>query len=389
MDRGVEMPPAEASADRGARRQFLQPQDASSPTHDLSPQNSHEVLSFDPTAHEPQTEEQEEETRNVELNLRRWAEQEKLQRKNSRSQPSRNHSALPTHTGLARRFSSLSRNRNTHSYENAIEMVHPGHFARRPEPAHAKRYMSVDSEEGQFVNVGEPSEQQALQADHSHSFVEPELPSGDIGSVSFDDFDENKPPHPPAQGADLPAPAPALDTPYAMAPTAAADSNMATAMARIRSQNFPTVTVGRASSVQHRRGSQRRAGPPLAVDTGAARSSSTRRGGISAIPEATHQDEADVASGTTGPASDPFASPLHEASETSSAAALSELPDTHARTHDYAGPNAAMQFSRAPEEPEITAPEKRWYWSDLLLGCGLCSTADQDEEQAAYTNPME
>lgn len=370
------------SSDAGARRQFLRPDDAASPPPNAGAPGVTEVLVIDPGTSETPTEEQEEETRAVERNLRRWAEQERLQRKNSRSQPVRNHSVLPMHTtGLVRKLSSsfAARHRHTPSaYDNAFEMVQPSAFGQHANaPRAPTRYASVDSEEGHFVHLGEPSEQQALQADHSHYF-DPDGNAGDISSVSFDDYDENKAPHDaaPPDGALAPPSAAVYDDASPLdSPTPTDDANMAATLARIRSDDFPRVTVGRASSIAARRGAAARRSP----SAGVARSD-THRGHITAIPEVAHPDEVDVASGATSiaTATDPFASPVRVPSEASGTA-----------TPDYAGPSAAMELGARTPEPELAEPAKRWYWSDLLLGCGLCSTADQDEEQAAYTNPME
>ncbi|WFC97103.1 hypothetical protein MBRA1_003769 [Malassezia brasiliensis] len=368
------------STDAGARRHFLRPEDAASPVHDTSAPSMTEVLVLDPTTSESPTEEQEEETRAVERHLRRWAEQERLQRKNSRSQPVRNHSVLPMPTtGLVRKLSNSFAARHRHtpsSYDNAFEMVRPSEYERQASVSRAPtRYASVDSEEGHFVHLGESSEQQALQSDHSHYF-DPDGQAGDISSVSFDDFDENKAPHgaPPPDVGPAPPTAAAYDDASPLAsPTPADDATMAATLARIRSDDFPRVTVGRASSIAARRRAASRRGP---TDDGR---SDVHRSPITAIPEVVHQDEADVASGATSTTTtNPFASPASGPSEASGAA-----------TPDYAGPHAAMELGPRTPDPELAEPSKRWYWSDLLLGCGLCSTADQDEEQAAYTNPME
>ncbi|WFD41542.1 hypothetical protein MPSI1_000173 [Malassezia psittaci] len=401
------------SVDYGSRGQHLHPDSATIPSQEQMTQNATEVVTLQPAMNEPQTEEQEEETRNVELNLWRWSEQEKMQRRNSRSLSSQNHSALPTHsTGLVRKISKsiASRHRNTHNYDNAFEMVHPGNFSHKESQLDgSQRHGSTSGEEGRLVSPHDPNEQQALQADNSHSYFEPEGISGDLGSASFDEMDDDKVPHHPSHSTTIQAssiqPAPeayASGSPYTnndMAP----DTNMSSALARIRSGNFPSVTVGRASSLQSRGGrSQRPATSSLTIDTNSppyVHRSNTHRGNITAIPEVNHQeDEADVASGTTSvaTASDPFASPLRGQSEASSTIAnldsyLSEAQSNSQNPGNYARPNKSMQLGKTAQDTELNSasPEKRWYWSDMLLGCGLCSTADQDEEQAAFTNPME
>ncbi|WFC97458.1 hypothetical protein MYAM1_000172 [Malassezia yamatoensis] len=400
------------SADYGSRGQYLHPESATNPSQEHMMQNATEVVTLHPAMNEPQTEEQEEETRNVELNLWRWSEQEKMQRRNSRSHSSRNHSALPTHsTGLVRRLSKsiTSRQRNTHSYDNAFEMVHPGNFSHKESaPDGSKRNALTSGEEGRLVSPQDPNEQQALQADNSHSYFEPEGTSGDLGSASFDELDDDKATQHPPDRTTLQAssiqPAPeayASGSPHTNIDMAT-DTNMSDALARIRSGNFPSVTVGRASSLQSRGGrSERRATSPLMIDTNSppyVHRNSTHRGNITAIPEVNHQDEADVASGTTSvaTASDPFASPLRGQSEVSSTAAnpdsyLGEAQSNSQNPGNYARPTKPMQLGKSSQDTELNSasPEKRWFWSDMLLGCGLCSTADQDEEQAAFTNPME
>ncbi|WFD39876.1 uncharacterized protein MJAP1_002857 [Malassezia japonica] len=406
MDVAVEEPAAAiAGADPAHKNaRFLHPEDAISPRTGSPVAQVATEGTFDPKPAYAQTDEEEEETRNVEMNLRRWAEQEKLHRKNSRHATMRNPVPTNSSSGLVRKFSSsLSRvpshlrSRNTHApLDNTFEMQGSyGHTADAPRP---HRYDSVDSDEGQFVSVGESSEQQALRADQSHSFYEQEPGTGDLGSVSFDDFDENKDPgsvrpegaQPPTTAAAYDAAVPAADAPY---PPEALDSNMASAMAKIRSHNFPTVTVGRASSVQHRKRGERPE-EALTVDTSAPYVPHTRRGVISAIPEAAHQDEVEADVVSSKAPSDPFSSPRHNASEPMSAGAISDMHPAvidmplAADQNDYQGPAASMHFGEDQRENDV-APSRRWYWSDLLLGCGLCSTDDDDEEQAGRTNPME
>lgn len=358
-----------------------------------------------------QTEEQEAETRAVESNLRRWAEQEKERRRMSRNQ----------HAGVAgggaalvrKLSSSISRMPSQRRAQIAARRERLGDTSIEMSP----RGNSVQSPE-------DSSADNAPLAPEAHG-------DGDLGSSTLDQLGRDGGESGlPAQGAgskgkgrddqvtlyDTPASGPSLLSPSMDEGNRALD--------RARAANFPTVTVGRQSSVQYRRNSQRRAqrgsggqpGTASAGGNGARRGQAPHR--FSAVQEAeSEQGHGDLSSAplhgdATGehlvsPAatmgSDPFRgddvtdSATHRSGALGSDAGLTSEGSLHsgkaARRDGFEdiqlySKASREQLSRHPEN-EIQTERPSWYWSDLLCGFGFCGSGDDDEDQAARTNPME
>ncbi|WFD31900.1 hypothetical protein MSPP1_002941 [Malassezia sp. CBS 17886] len=389
-----------------------------------------EGLSFARMAYYPQTTEQRLETQDVEEHLRRWAERERLQRKNSRVRTRLGqHSALPTNasTRLVRRLSS--------SFARAPSQVRSG--ARRvddgawqghdalAEAAAAHGYPAEgDPEESRFVSVSmsEPDEHAALQPDgtsaHSALRVVDQGAGGDLASISFDDLaalhEAQVPPRddpPTAPPLDVPGASRRVADPVVTYPPQARTEHAETpvppvALARARAHNFPTVTVGRASSVQHRRSRPQRAprAPSGAMDAPPQRAVSRA---IGSIPEASESpftgDVVDAAAASPSTLHSDHFDTLRAVRVKGSFASDDDAHATTLRDNDQFSPSVLSaplsSASAYPKPPDMRAasPERdvgpmhgSWYWSDLVLGCcGFCTSDDDDEEQAAHTNPME
>lgn len=314
-----------------------------------------------------QTEEQEQETRSVEEYLRRLSEKEKQQR---RKQLDHTPLQLTGGTSLVRRFSaSLARVpslRARHTpraspHAGSYEMTQSNYARDTALPATQYRPVSDESEESQFMS-GPPSAdpRQDLQ-DMAPLQPVAYIRSMDFSSTSLDDLsmygDVRKPDDTPVESPTSP-----VDTPGSLG-----ESTASRAMARLRSRDFPSVTVGRASSLQRRQQAARV--PPTSLP----RYDNT----ITAIPES---ESADVALAAVPVSSDTASSPALEPAKQDS---ISELPNPSTGYPRL----APMSRSDGREEPPVD-PD-RWYWSDLLLTCGLCLSTNDDEEQAARTNPME
>ena len=88
---------------------------------------------------------------------------------------------------------------------------------------------------------------------------------------------------------------------------------------------------------------------------------------------------------------DPFQTPPCSATEPLDGTPTGDWQDLPLQKHAY--PSGALMSVRGAahddEDAALSSQANRWYWSDLLLGCGLCSSGDDDDEQAARTNPME
>ncbi|WFD20758.1 hypothetical protein MCAP1_003011 [Malassezia caprae] len=310
-----------------------------------------------------QTEEQEQETRSVEEYLRRLSEKEKRQRRKRAD-----HAPLQPAggTSLARKFSaSLARVpslRARHTpraspHAGSYEMTQSNYTRDTALPTSQYRPVSDESEESQFMS-GPPSAdpRQDLQ-DMAPLQPVAYIRSADLSSTSLDDLsmfsDARKPDDTPVESPTSP-----------LGSGSFPESTASPAMARLRSRDFPSVTVGRASSLQRRQQSAR--APPTSLP---------RHGNtIEAIPES---ESADVAlAAVPDDAQAPALQPVKQGSTTE----LPELSTGYPRL-------PPMSCSERRDEPSVDAD--RWYWSDLLLTCGLCLSTNDDEEQAARTNPME
>ena len=331
----------------------------------------------------PQTEEQRLETRNVEEYLRRMSQRERLNRRSRLDAQNANASTSNGSSSLMRRLSSsiarvpsLRSARHTHqpgAKAGAYEMTQSnyGQSPRRDTPHMPQGYGPItdESEESQFMSVNIPDATESRQElnDHTPLHTDPYASTGDVSAISMEDLGESQRPF----ESDTPTSPP---DPYQYAP------GTETALARLRSQNFPSVTVGKASNRQM----QRQASMSRQTSSSAARHHT--RSPIESIPEG----DIDVTmvpsqmSGMHPTKDDPFQTPPYSGSlSRSSCTDLHELP---LQSQTY--PSAALMTTHSFRNEDTNAVD-RWYWSDLLLGCGLCKTTNDEDEQAARTNPME
>lgn len=318
-----------------------------------------------------QTEEQAQETRSVEEYLRRLAEKEKRQRRKRVE-----HAPLQPAggTSLVRKFSaSLARVpslRARHTPQRAsphggsYEMTQSSYARDAALPTTQYRPVSDESEDSQFMSAPPAADTRPDLQDMTPLEPVAYVRSMDFSSTSLDDLsmlsDARKFDDAPAESPITP-----VDPTGSMSEAAPPR-----AMARLRSRDFPSVTVGRASSLQRRQQAARV--PPSSMPRSAARHGHT----IESIPES---ESADVAL-AGGPAFHGEADP--PALEPAKQGSLAELPDL---STGY--PRLAPMSRAGRDEPP--ADPQPWYWSDLLLTCGLCLSNNDDEEQAARTNPME
>lgn len=327
-----------------------------------------------------QTEEQELETRKVEENLRRWAERDRLQRSRSRkgaTTPSNNAIVSRLGASLARvpTFRSHASAQVPSSYE--MQTTHAARHSLSA-PAHGE-YGRVDTigDESSFVRGNLPEGSESVQAlnDNAPLHYIGQDSGGDLSSPSVDDIHnmqyESAPTSP--------------DT-----PAATEQSNMDSTVARIRSRDFPKVTVGRASSFQ-----QRRRRPRLNNGVSGSRSTRNSANAIGAIPEheAPFSATSDVTEATVDDVTNPFRTPQHSHSSLNQEyVSLDKEP----LPFDMQGVSLQSDYDRAPATMHISSAsmdkrdkENKWFWSDLFLGCGLCMTDEDGDDQAAHTNPME
>lgn len=341
-----------------------------------------------------QTEEQRLETRNVEEYLRRMSEKQRMQKRARNDQPLA--ASTSGTTGLVRRIStSLSRvpslRHQRHAppeqpYANtttggAYEMTQ-SHYGAQPARLHEVPHSTIqgyepitgDADESQSPSVHIPEASESRQELHDQTPLNG-ASTGDMSTISFEDLDE---PRRTLEAEDSAV----ISLPTDMSGTSAAQR-------RLSSRNFPTVTAGKASIKQMQRTLTQR------------QRAHAKAGGtwVETIPEG--DTDADVGmmphnlnsealgAGTNVKKDDPFETPPFSAtSGRSSSTDLQELP---LQSQSY--PSAVLMTTDSAANTlrcQGTSERKnRWYWSDLLLGCGLCETTNEEDEQAARTNPME
>lgn len=317
-----------------------------------------------------QTEEQEQETRSVEEYLRRLAEKEKRQRRKRQEltplQPAGGTSLVRKFSASLARVPSLRGRHTPHrtgSTAGSYEMTQSHYVHDAALPTMPYRPVSDESEESQFMSAPPAADTRHELQDMTPLQPVAYVRAMDLSSTSLDDLsmlsDARKHDDTPAESPI--SPVDASSGPFA-------ESMGSRALARLRSRDFPSVTVGHASSLQRRQQAAR--APPASLARSASRYGHT----FEAIPES---ESADVALAAV-----PV--PIDEADkgavEPMSQNTLSDLSRGYP-----SGP--MMARTEAPDEP--ASDQDRWYWSDLLLTCGLCLSTNDDEEQAARTNPME
>lgn len=307
-----------------------------------------------------QTEEQEQETRSVEEYLRRLSEKEKRQRRkrleHAPLQPTGGTSLVRKISHSLARVPSLRTRHTPHragASSGSYEMTQ-SHYIRDGNLPAPYPPVTDESEESQFAS--DSRHEQDMAPLHPVAYVR----SMDLSSTSLDDLsmfnDARKHDDTPAESPTSPLESPG---PYSDG------ASLSRAMSRLHSRDFPSVTVGRASSLQRRQQAARSASVSARAEAPRTRYANT----IEAIPES---DSADVALASV-PRSDVTDEPT--------------FPSQASIMDSGYPPLEAMSRSEVREEPS-TDPH-RWYWSDLLLTCGLCLSTHDDEEQAARTNPME
>lgn len=365
----------------------------------------------------PQTEEQRLETRHVEDYLRNMSKKERLRRARSEHHASAASAGGGGGAALVRRIStSLSRVQSLrHSHQSlarggaggaggtggAYEMTQ-SHYAARPEnhhqqpshgrladhssrgTAHAYGRLEDESDELHAIATHIPEASDSRQELHDRTPLRTETyATGDLSTISLEDLNEARPTRADSVISMSPPPESDVSTPTSPPLRPGTEA----ALARLRAQNFPSVTVGGASRKElQRQASARSTQQRLRLDTHNA-------GAIQPIPEGDADTDVTMIpsseSTSVSKKDDPFQS-------VSSSASLDRTPtsdwqDLPLQTHAY--PSGTLMSARGTprdvEDAALTSQANRWYWSDLLLGCGLCGSGDDDDEQAARTNPME
>lgn len=325
----------------------------------------------------------EEETRQVEENLRRMLRQEHETRRQRYGQITPGQSS----GGLVRRLSvGLSKMPTWRARrpapppaatagDESFEMAQ-SHYERDDHAAGHYGPVGDSTEDAPYAHDAPPVHTSSRWSSHGPYQAANDLTLASVESIStplslntlakpYDDGSALVP-SPIEPGSPLEAPVTYRDT-----------APMSTALARIRSRNFPTVTVGRASTRQQWRRSGLHEQGSSSAYTPAPGRSTIIAPGTTALVEgeepSTNGDVTDVSL-----EKDDAMTPVSLAS--------SRFPDDGlprpAHTYDHTG---AQRHDTSPD-PDETG---RWYWSDLLLGCGFCLSHNDDEEQAARTNPME
>lgn len=338
-----------------------------------------------------QTEEQRLETRHVEEYLRRMSEKHRTQKRARHDQPQA--ASTSGSTGLVRRIStslsrvpSLRHQRRAPSeqpYENtttgsAYEMT-PSHYGAQPAPLHEVPHSTIqgyepiagDADESQSPSVHIPEASYSRQELHDQTPLN-RAPTGDMSTISLEDL------HEPREALDAPESA-VISSPTDM-------SGASAAQRRLHARNFPTVTAGKASSKQMQRTLTQR----QRAKAGGSWAPTIPEGDAHAdvgIPRDLNSEA--LGASTNVKKDDPFETPPFSASlGRSSSTDLQELP---LQSQSY--PSAVLMTTDSAATPSrdlgTSERKNRWYWSDLLLGCGLCDTTNEEDEQAARTNPME
>lgn len=339
-----------------------------------------------------QTEEQRLETRHVEEYLRRMSEKQRMHRRARHDQPLAASSSGSA--GLVRRIStsisrvpSLRHQRHAPSerpYENATtggayEMTQ-SHYGAQPARLHevphstAQGYEPItgDADESQSPSVHIPEASESRQELHDQTPLNG-ASTGDMSTMSFEDLDE---------------PQRALEAQDAAVISLSNDmSATSAAQRRLSSRNFPTVTAGKASSKQLQRSLTQRQRAQANADGTWVEMIPEGDADVGMMPRNLNSEALSV--GTNVMKDDPFETPPFTAtSGRSSSTDLQELP---LQSQSY--PSAVLMTTDSAANPSrgqgASERKNRWYWSDLLLGCGLCETTNEEDEQAARTNPME
>ena len=336
-----------------------------------------------------QTDEQRLETRHVEEYLRRMSEKHRTQKRARHDQPQA--ASTSGSTGLVRRIStslsrvpSLRHQRRAPSeqpYENtttgsAYEMTQ-SHYGAQPAPLHEvphstiQGYEPIAGDESQSPSVHIPEASDSRQELHDQTPLN-RAPTGDMSTISLEDL------HEPREALDAPASA-AISSPTYM-------SGASAAQRRLHARNFPTVTAGKASNKQMQRTLTQR----QRAKAGGSWAPTIPEGDVHAdvgIPRDLNSEA--LGASTNVKKDDPFETPPFSASlGRSSSTDLQELP---LQSQSYPSAVLMTTDSAATSSRDLGTSERknRWYWSDLLLGCGLCDTTNEEDEQAARTNPME
>ncbi|KAL4399359.1 hypothetical protein ACI68E_003738 [Malassezia pachydermatis] len=353
-----------------------------------------------------QTEEQEAETRHVEEYLSRMSKQEQNQR---RHRLDHGGAGSASGTSLVRRISSSfarvpslrgprntpnQRQQSTSAKADTYELARSSYGRNRHDtmlPTHGYGPVGDESEDSQYYPAApftdgsdshmSSADQEALQTgalmgtNHMSSNEADDISSAQetyVPSTTYESYNDH---HPVSSPVDSPREGmgPFADQPESQ-------SNMEATLARIRSRNFPTVTVGGASTRQLRRqNTLQRQGSVNAAGSSRLRYGST----IDPIPESQVGEQpmhGDVAEANLYKEDDDS---LQAAEHRRSFPAMHEPP---VQTHEYP---PATSMSTDAKDPLDGPNNNRWYWSDLVFGCGLCLSHNDDDEQAARTNPME
>lgn len=279
------------------------------------------------------------ETQAVEDNLRRWSEIERVRRRNSRyRRPAAKDNAPITGgaTSLVRRLSSIRMpKQQPHSLETPIEMISSSGFKRNQE----------------YNRVGDVSEPSPIPNTDA-----PQFPSiatglygrdesyGDLASPSLDDIPSTDVYRTLNKGK---------GTAIYTQPSNTSEAEISPPVTGNAQRSFPLVNAGEQSSRQYRKSQ--------IVPQQPARDPSTNHA---------------PSFGETEPfPSSRSLSTMHKI-----------LPDTSLQDVRLYGPSMSTE-NVSKQDKEEQRPS--WYWSDLICGCGLFSSSDDEDEQAARTNPME
>lgn len=279
------------------------------------------------------------ETQAIEENLRRWSEKERVRRRNSRMRQSVLHEPLQSTSdgtrGLVRKLSSIRLPaRQQEATGSSIEMISSSGFTRKPE----------------YNPVGDASESSPLPSTET-----PQMPTiesgmfardesyGDLASPSFDDIAFAGTYNALNKGKNRAIYTPSGNT-----------SEVDLPAVEKRKKPVPLVTAGGMSSRQYRQSHMQ-------------------------VPRSGTSDQRDTM----------YTSPFDGAERLPSANSMSTmnkiLPDTSMQDVRFSDPSTSSVHVSQPDENERGS----WYWSDILCGCGFFSSRDDDDEQAAHTNPME
>lgn len=280
------------------------------------------------------------ETQAVEDNLRRWSEMERFRRRNSRYRrpPAKDNASLTGGaTGLVRRLSSIRMpKQQQNTLETPIEMISSSGFKRNQE----------------YNPVGDVSELSPTpNADAPHfPTIDTGLYSrdesyGDLASPSLDDIPSTDVYRTLNKGK---------GSAIYMQPSNTSEAEISPPVTgKPQRRAFPLVTAGKQSNRQYQRSQ--------------------------IMPQQAAQDQSTNNAPSLGE-TEPFPS------SRSLSTMHKILPDTSLQdVRLHASSMSTENVSKHDNEERRPS----WYWSDLICGCGLFSTSDDEDEQAARTNPME